>query len=88
MQRRGVAFDDAFEFQIFALRHDRHVMVADRPLKIFVPPGRARSAAMVTARSISPMPVVVAKTLSPLPRLTTLVSPVIFLFLAALLDLT
>jgi hypothetical protein len=31
MQRRGVAFDDAFEFQIFALRHDRHVMVADRP---------------------------------------------------------
>src|SRR5664280_1344728 len=46
------------------------------PLRIILSPGRARSAEISTGLSITPSPVVVMNTWSPLPRLTTLVSPV------------
>src|SRR5664280_2855884 len=46
------------------------------PLRMILSPGRARSAEISTGLSITPSPVVVMNTWSPLPRLTTLVSPV------------
>ncbi len=46
------------------------------PFNMTLSQERAPLAEMFTARSSTPMPVVVIKILSPLPRLTTLVSPV------------
>ena len=76
-QRRAVAFDGRLEREPLAHRHDRHAVPADvaaQQHRVARPDAaRARSA---RSCSTMPMPAVLMKMPSPLPRSTTFVSPV------------
>ena len=46
MQRRTIALNHAFEFQVLSLRQNRHAMIADVAARMILSPGCARSAEM------------------------------------------
>ena len=76
VKRSGVGDDLGLEGERFALRQDRHAMVADAPEMITTSPTRALAPPMSRPAGSAPRAVVVMKTPSPLPDSTTLVSPV------------
>ena len=64
------------EVEVFALRHHRDAVIADRAGQQHLVAGRALSADRTSPRGTTPTPVVEMNTPSALPRSTTLVSPV------------
>ena len=76
LERGRVAFEHGLELDPLANRHDGDAMVADRSGKHDAVAGPRRRIDSDRPSGTMPMPEVVMKTWSPLPRSTTLVSPV------------
>ena len=75
-RRRAVALQGTFEPQPLADRHDGHAVPAQSPLSRMTSPGRTRAGEISTPGRTQPMPAVLMKMRSALPRSTTFVSPV------------